>query len=99
MKIKELITDTLKAEPQFRERSRKDKGIVSLLIRKYKNVELAMKEGFMTRQDLIDLVQDYSSMDRAWRQALEQNPELRGSDYQEKERLEQEKQIELGYGK
>lgn len=36
-------------------------------------------------------------MDRAWRKALQENPELRGSDYSDKEVLEQSKELELGY--
>ena len=39
----------------------------------------------------------YGSYERYWRQCLEQNPSLRGSDYNTKEELEQEKKMELGY--
>lgn len=48
-------------------------------------------------ETLRDAVQDFNSMDRAWRQCLEQNPHLRGKDYGEKESLEKSAQEALGY--
>ena len=87
--LKDLVKSYLEEEPLFRERKNKDRGIVHLLIDRY---------GLnLTESRLIALVQDYASMDRMWRQILQQNPELRGSDFKDKEKLEQEKQAELGY--
>ncbi len=46
---------------------------------------------------MADIVGEILSLDRKWRKILEENPELRGQDYGEKEILEVEKQRELGY--
>jgi len=97
MKIKDHITQYLKEQPKARERAHKDRAIVNLLIVRYPSLGVAIQSGVMSKNLVIALVQDYASYDRAWRQALEQNPQLRGKDYHEKDRLEQEKQIELGY--
>jgi hypothetical protein len=98
MKIKDRIIEYLEEQPLFRERSNKDRGIVNLLSKRHKALGAAIEQGIISKEEVTRIVQDYASMDRAWRQALEHNPALRGSDYAEKERLEQEKQIELGYG-
>lgn len=97
MAAKDQVIDYLKDEPKFRERANKDKGIANLLLRKYPLLKKAIELDMFSRDTLIALMQDYATMDRAWRQALEHDPTLRGSDYEEKVRLEQEKQIELGY--
>ncbi len=98
MTIKQTIANYLETEERFRERKNKDRGIVNLLMRRFPHLDKAIKDGVLSKDQVIDLVQDYTSMDRAWRQTLEQQPELRGTDYDDKERLEQEKQIDLGYG-
>lgn len=98
MSAKDIILDTLRNNPAFRERSRKDNGIVILLTRKHvHSIGVAMTTHTFTRDDLIAFVQDYATYDRAWRQALEKYPELRGSDYQNKDELEAKKMEELGY--
>jgi len=97
MKLKQQIIEYLETEPKFRERSCKDRGIVNLLMRRYAGLRAAIEQGFISKEVLIAAVQDYASMDRAWRQALEQNEHLRGSDYGEKDELERKKMEELGY--
>lgn len=92
MTLKKLVEDFLVSTPKFRERSQKDKGIVHLLIQHHFNGHFPTD-----RDQLVRLVQDYASMDRAWRQALEKNPNLRGSDYDDKAELESKKRISLGY--
>ncbi len=62
-----------------------------------------MKDLILSTADLEDFLKDGIQMDRLWRLVLDDNhPEnhhLRGKDYfTEKERLEQEKKVELGYG-
>lgn len=91
MTIKELIIDTLKEHPAFRERSRKDRGFVILLKGKYPTLKNTDSDLLLT------VIQESASMDRAWRQALQEHKELRGSDYEEKVVLEQEKVLSLGY--
>jgi hypothetical protein len=89
--FKQKVKEYLENEPRFRERSNKDRGIINMLIIKYPMISSIRKETF------ISIVQDYSTMDRYWRQILDENEGLRGRDYVDKKRLVQEKQIELGY--
>lgn len=89
--IKDLIIQTLKREPNFRERSRKDKGFAILLKRRY------MSLSGIDQRTLVAVIQDYANMDRAWRQALSLYKDLRGKDYDEKIMRSQAKQLGLGY--
>lgn len=92
--IKETVFKFLESNPSFRERKNKNKGIAFLLSREFK------KQGNMYvifPSDVTQIVQESASYDRAWRQILEQNPHLRGKDYDEKHDLEEKKQEELGY--
>ncbi len=97
--FKKTVEDFLKTEPKFRERKNKDKGNAILLLKRvsFTAIKNAIQDGHLNRDDLIRFCQDHASMDRAWRQALEHDPSLRGSDYGKKEVLEQEREIELGY--
>lgn len=79
----------LKEYPTARERSNKNKAIAFLLQRKYR-IDLPAST-------LTDLVAECHTLDRQWRKLLQDNPSLRGSDYDQKMELEQKKQIELGY--
>ncbi len=97
MTIKEQVIDYLQTEPKFRERSNKDRGQVNLLLRKYTGLAEAVEKKLISKDSLIAFVQDYASMDRAWRQALERDVSLRGTDYGQKEELMAKKQEELGY--
>ena len=89
--LKNLVKNYLETEPRFRERKNKTRGLVNLLIKRYPAIE------GIPKQILEDVCADFASMDRSWRQTLEHYPHLRGSDYGDKEVLEQEKQVELGY--
>ena len=97
MSLKSKVLEYLEQEPKFRERKNKDRGLVNLLMKKYSGLEAAITTGIISKDSLIAMVQDYSSMDRSWRQALELDPRLRGSDYDEKETLMSRKMEELGY--
>lgn len=97
MKIKDLVYEYLLAEPLFRERKNKDRGIVNLLMKKHGGLAAAIKQGVISKEAVTAIVQDYATYDRAWRQALEKNVDIRGKDYDEKDHLEAEKQRELGY--
>lgn len=82
----------LQAQPKARERKNKDRAIVNLLIKD--NPQLALVD----KDTLIKAIRDYTSYDRQWRKILDEHEALRGSDYGDKEQLEQEAQIALGYG-
>lgn len=91
MTLKNLIESKLEIDRLFRERSKKDQGIVSLLRERYPALNGVSVE------TLVACVQEYASMDRCWRKALEDHEELRGSDYDQKDELEAKKMAELGY--
>lgn len=86
----ELI-DYLKTEPRARERKNKNRAIGNLLQKKYFYTENISKD------KMADMVGEILSLDRKWRKILEENPDLRGTDYTDKVELELEKQRELGY--
>lgn len=97
MNQKNKIEHYLEIQPLFRERKNKDRGMVNLLMKKYSGIDQAVKEGILTKDAITAIVQDYASMDRAWRKALEDNPKWRGTDYDNKDELEIRTMIELGY--
>lgn len=93
------LLNYLKQEPRARERKNKNRAIGNVITQKYWT---SFKDGKLIfeindKRKVDDMVGEILSLDRKWRKILEENPDLRGSDYKDKERLEQEKQIELGY--
>ena len=97
MSLKTLVQNYLEKQPLFRLRSNKDMGIVNILMSRHYKLSDAIRIGVLTKGNVKEIVQEYASMDRAWRQALEHDPNLRGTDYSDKERVEQETEIRLGY--
>lgn len=97
--LRASIEKYLEQEPRARERSNKDRAIVNVLLTdaKYMPLAIMVKKGEITRDMLTRFVQDNNSMDRAWRKILEERPELRGSDYENKAELEHETRLNLGY--
>ena len=95
--MNDRVLNYLKEEPRFRERKNKNRGIVNLLIRMHPSLGKAVETGVLTKDTITTMLQEYATMDRHWRQHLEMNEDLRGSDYGEKEVLEQEKMLEMGY--
>lgn len=97
--IKSTVKKYLEDQPLFRERKNKDRGIVNILMRRYPKIHQILKEELITKDELAEIMREYSSMDREWRRilSLEENAHLRGSDYEEKERLEAQKMADLGY--
>lgn len=89
--MKEELHTYLNHQPLARERKNKDIGIVNLLRKNYPILESIPKE------TLVSVVQDYNTYDRYWRKILEEDETVRGSDYEDREILSQEKQLELGY--
>lgn len=89
----------LEEQPLARERHNKDRAIVNVLVMdpKFVPLQLLIQKGELTKNELTKFVQDYNSTDRAWRKILEERPELRGKDYENKDELERVTQEELGY--
>lgn len=96
MSLKHLVEDYLEDQPLFRERKNKDRGIVNLLINRY-GLHHAIEQGILSKERITAIVQDYASMDRAWRKTLEENATLRGTDYDDKDQLEVKAITALGY--
>lgn len=87
----ERIKNYLLGEPRARERTLHQRGMVNLLLESYPEMKSISKE------KLVDFCHDFESHCRIWRKVLEENPELRGKDYDTKERVEQEYMLNLGY--
>lgn len=83
------LLELLQKEPKARERSNKNRAIGNLMMKQYNLT--------MDKAQMADMVGEILSMDRLWRKILEENPDLRGSDYGKKDSLEQKKLLELGY--
>lgn len=99
MKLKELVRGYLEAQPLFRERRHKDRGIVNILISRHYKLGEAIRAGIMSKEFVTEMMLEYANMDRYWRQILAEpgNEYLRGRDYADKEQYEQEREIKLGY--
>lgn len=95
--LRESVEKYLETAQPFRERKNKNVGIVNLLMRRHPLLNRAIEMDMLTKQDIVTMVEEYASMDRAWRKVLEERPELRGSDYEDKAELEKETRLELGY--
>ena len=81
----------LKKEPRARERKNKNRAIGNIAMLKFfPIVEL-------DKARVADMIGEVLTLDRQWRKILEENPELRGSDYKDKTLLEEKKLAELGY--
>jgi hypothetical protein len=87
--MKNEILNYLKADPRFRERKNKNKGLANLVMQKY-GIEIPKD-----KRD--DFIADILGADRSWRRCLEEDESLRGSDYAQGDILAQEKKIQLGY--
>lgn len=97
MTLKTNVENYLNYDPRFRERRNKDKGIINLLMEKHGVLRDLIESHAISRETLIDIIQDYTSMDRYWRLALMDNPSLQGSDYKDGKELARQKQTELEY--
>lgn len=89
--IYQEIKDYCGREPKCRERSLHQRGMVNLLLKKYPELAIVEKEM------LINFAKDFESYTRAWRLLLQDEPSMRGNDYNLKSALEVNKKVELGY--
>lgn len=94
--LRQLVEDKLKEDLTFRERRNKDLGIVDLLIDRW-GLRNQIDEGVLSKDRILAMVQDYASMDRMWRMILREDENLRGTDYDDKDKLEAETMQSLGY--
>ncbi len=85
----EQMKKALEENKGGRERKKRGRFIAWLIDKKYRT-ELPL--------DLLeDMLRDGENMSREWRKVLEDEPSLRGGDYNTKRLVEERKQIELGY--
>lgn len=96
MTIYETVKLKLENFPNFRERSKRAKFLSILTLRDL-GLEQKSKERILTLEELADFALKFASYDRAWRDVLEDNKHLQGSDYDKKTELSQKVQVKLGY--
>lgn len=89
MTIYEKLKSYLEVEPRGRLRKNKNRAIGNLISKQY-GLEI-------DKNKMADMVGEILSADRAWRKVLEDNEHLRGEDYNQKQILEENKMLELGY--
>jgi len=92
--------DTVKAKleqhPDFRERRFRGKGLMILSLRHH-DLEDAHSNGRLTIENLIDLAGTYDSYRHEHDAVLRDCPNLRGSDYEDKKKVVQEKLLQFQY--
>lgn len=89
--MKERIKNYLEKMSQARERKFHKRAVVNVLLEDYPQFR------GLDKQKLIDFCADFESGTREWREITRLNPHLRGSDYEDKDKLEQQYQINRGY--
>lgn len=87
----ERIKNYLQREARARERTLHQRGMVNLLLEDYPELKEIPKD------KLVDFCHNFESYCRIWRKVLEENPELRGLDYDTKQVVEQDYMLKLGY--
>ena len=83
MKTNHLIMKNyLQEQPKARERKNKNRAIGNVIMERY-NIQI-------DKAMMSDIVGEILNYDRVWRKILEDYPDLRGSDYGHKDKLEEE---------
>lgn len=85
------LFNLLEKEPRARERKYKARAISRVLQARHESLRAVSVE------TIDEVVGDTLSLDREWRKILLENPHLRGTDYDDKNKLENEAKIRLGY--
>jgi hypothetical protein len=91
MTDKTIIEKYLEDNQDARERKHNNYAICSIIKERFDLFDIISTDG------LVSICKLYSTLDRTWRKILSEREDLRGSDYNDKEMLEQEKINELGY--
>lgn len=90
---KKYIKKILEENPSCRERKTKDIFLAKVILQEFP--ELTMTA--ITPVKLGRMFTEYNTLDRLFRQVLEENEHLRGSDYEQKGHLVKARQKSLGY--
>lgn len=97
MTLQEEVLYYLENNPKFRERKFRGHLLCNLAL-KATNLGNKYSQGEkLTIQEMCDFAVKFDSYRHAWGDVTREVPSMRGSDYEDGERLAQEKQIELGY--
>lgn len=93
MNLQNRVKEYLISEPKFRERAGRENGTVNLLIERYPDL------ANVSKRTLIDAIHDSDSILRYWRLllAMDENKDLRGTDFSDGKALAQQKQLDLGF--
>lgn len=90
------VKEKLEKFPEFRERNKRADYLAKLALRSIK-----LEEAYRTRplnlSELAKFAIKFASYERSWRNVTMTNKHLQGSDYDNKELLEKQRQSELGY--
>lgn len=78
----ERLQEYLQIEPRARERKNKNRAIGNVILEDY-YLDIP-------KQTMSEIVAEILTYDRVWRKILEENPALRGMDYLDKQKLENE---------
>lgn len=92
----EEVKEKLEKFPQFRERSKRADYLAKLALRSIK-LEEAYKTRPLNLSELARFAVKFATYERSWRDVTMKFKELQGSDYDNKELLEKQRQSELGY--
>ena len=91
MNVYQEVEMYLRKNEEARERKNKDKAILKMLCQKFPAINDVQPELMLVA------MREYATYDRAWRKTTEEHEELRGDDYDQKEKLMNNKKEELGY--
>lgn len=98
MTIYQIVEKKLQDFPAFRERSKRSEFLAILACRDT-GLENKVKEKIpLTFREIADIGIKFDSYRHAWGDVTRDRKDLRGSDYEQGEILEQEKLLELGFG-
>lgn len=93
----ETIKRKLEGFPPFRERRLRAKYLAYLALEASDLKDKWEADIALDLNDLSEFATSYDSHRRLWNKVMEENPHLQGKDYEDKEVLDQQKQMELGY--
>ena len=97
MTIYEEVVSYLENNPKFRERKYRGTLLCNLALRATGLGNKYSRGEKLTVQEMCDFAVKFDSYRHAWGDVTREVPSLRGSDYEDGERLAQEKQTQLGY--
>ena len=97
MSIYEEVVYFLENNPKFRERKYRGHLMCNLALKATNLGNKYSKGEKLTIQELCEFAVKFDSYRHAWTDVTKDVPGLRGTDYEEKEVLVQEKLIEMGY--